>query len=696
MHANRKDINMLEIASDNPIQEDKDDILGFKNISNKIANDIKAFSCGKETFTMAIEGEWGSGKTSLVNLIEKKIKEKKKDEGESNVTIVHFNPWMISDVEQLTKYFFIELMKEIVRIDFDTKLKENILQDIKAFVKILTPDSVSLKPLGIGVDYKFDKQIKEKTLHELKSTINGYLKEVGKKIVIIIDDIDRLTDKEIETLFRLIKGVADFDNIIYILLYDKQVVAKSLEKFKSERGEKYLDKIVQYTVSIPRPFSGQLAQELDKKIWQILGKLKKDDKKYIFTEYDTERWYVIHENRHIDKYIKNLRDLNKIIAIMSFEYPIVCEDVDFIDYFILALIKLNNIALYNSIKNNPKSYIAIKEMLKEINDIEKEVLENFEKDGRFLKYRELLGVIFPVFSKDDHTSYQVDNIHKSKPLASATYFSNYFAFDPSPNTISHKEYCAIKDLMFSKKQKEFRESIIQLDNEGKSRMFIDMFYEVDFEDLNISDNKLYNVAIDIFSVAYLVQDGVYDEYVELVHVNPDSIYIGFGLDLLGKLRDKKRIDNIFKDKQVSLLTKSYILYCYKKRNKQFLTGEHFNMLDSKIKLEFEKLTLKEILDNKDLNGTKVLHHMKDYGLFDNMAIKLREKIFSSDEWFFKILNLFKYWHKSSSKNRYLINKELLKEVLPIEEIDAYIKNLDIKSLNKEEKELLDIWHREDF
>ncbi|MDR1007266.1 MAG: KAP family NTPase [Campylobacteraceae bacterium] len=675
---------MLTKAIDKPTREDEEDILGFENISYKIADSIKAFPNGEKTFTIAIEGEWGSGKTSLMNLVENKIKD--------NVTLVYFNPWMVSDVEQLTKYFFAELIKELIRIDFDIKLKEDILKDVGTFVKTITPDSISFELFGFGVNYEIDKQAKEKTLYELKSTINGYLKKLDKKIVIIIDDIDRLTNKETETLFRLIKGIADFDNIIYMLLYDKQVVANSFEEFKNEKGEKYLDKIIQYSISVPRPFSGQLMQELDKKMGQILENLKKDKKKNIFTKNDEYRWYVIRKYKHIDKYIKSLRDLNKIITIMSFEYPMVCEDVNFIDYFMISLIKLNNVALYNSIKNNPESYIAIKEVLKEISDTKREILENFEKDGRFLDHKELLGIIFPVFSK----SYQIDNIHKNKPLASAAYFDNYFAFDPSLNTISHKEYRTIKDLMFNTKQKEFRESIIQLDNKGKSRMFIDMFYEIDFDNLNISDDKLYNGTINIFSVVYLVKEGIYDEYMKLIHIDPDFIYIQFGLNLLDKLKDKKRIDNVFENKQILLLTKSYILYDYKEQKKQFLTDEHFNILYSKVKSEFEKLTLEEIFNNKDLKGIKVLHHMKQYGLFDNISVKFREIIFSSNEWFFKILNLFKYWQQSSSGNKYLINKEFIKEVSPIEEIDTYIKTLNTKSLTKKEKELLDVWHRENI
>ena len=80
------------------------------------------------------------------------------------------------------------------------------------------------------------------SLEKIKSRINIYLKNLDKKIVIIVDDIDRLTDEETEFIFRLTKGIADFDNLIYILLYDKGIVAKSLQHLKKKMEKSILKK----------------------------------------------------------------------------------------------------------------------------------------------------------------------------------------------------------------------------------------------------------------------------------------------------------------------------------------------------------------------------------------------------------------------------------------------------------------------
>ncbi|MBD3798196.1 MAG: hypothetical protein IE887_10850, partial [Campylobacterales bacterium] len=217
---------------DGPITDESKDILGFKSLAERISSSIVHSSFDtKNAFTISLEGKWGSGKTSLVNLIKKDLKNNHKDK----IVIMEFNPWLVTDFEQLIKYFFSELLKEITYESFDAKLKEDIWKDIKKFVSFFTPDKVQVGVGDLKVSYNpKDTLFKEKdeTLLSLKIKINDYLKNLNRRIVIIIDDIDRLTDKETEAFFRLIKGIADFNNIVYLLLYDKTVVAKSLETFK--------------------------------------------------------------------------------------------------------------------------------------------------------------------------------------------------------------------------------------------------------------------------------------------------------------------------------------------------------------------------------------------------------------------------------------------------------------------------------
>lgn len=241
---------------DIPITNKKDDMLHFSKVTQSISKRIIDYK-QKDSLIISIEGEWGSGKTSFANLM--------KDDLRDNVTLIHFNPWMVNGFEELVRYFFSELLKEICFDNFEAKLKEEIIKDFKSFLSIITPNTIKFKTPILEADFNTKETFfseDEESLYTLKNKLNGYLEKLDKKIVIIIDDINRLTDKETETFFRLIKGIADFNNIIYVLLYDKEIVANSLKKFKNEKGEKYLDKIVQYSLSLPKAHNSVLRNEL--------------------------------------------------------------------------------------------------------------------------------------------------------------------------------------------------------------------------------------------------------------------------------------------------------------------------------------------------------------------------------------------------------------------------------------------------
>ena len=83
--------------------------------------------------------------------------------------------------------------------------------------------------------------------------------------------------------------------------------------------------------------------------------------------------------------------------------------------------------------------------------------------------------------------------------------------------------------------------------------------------------------------------------------------------------------------------------------------------------------------------------MKEYKLpLEKISNDLNEKIYKSKEDFFEVLDFFKYWQQSSSGNKYLMNKQLMKEFFTFDKIDDYIANLDV-NLDKERKELIDTY-----
>ena len=189
---------------------------------------LKNTNLSKESFAVGITGEWGSGKSTFLNTMKKEIKEAKFAE------IVEFNPWLCNSPEQVTQDFFATLIDKLS--PKHSTLSRNINKYAKLLNKIAKP---SLSFFGIDLDLTPS----DDSLNKLKENISDKLAKLPKKVVILIDDTDRLEGNEVFEILRLIRNTADFKNVIYIATYDKEYVTDVLKGNKIKDPSAYLEKI---------------------------------------------------------------------------------------------------------------------------------------------------------------------------------------------------------------------------------------------------------------------------------------------------------------------------------------------------------------------------------------------------------------------------------------------------------------------
>ena len=77
------------------------------------------------------------------------------------------------------------------------------------------------------------------------------LKEISKPITVILDDIDRLSSDELQSILKLVRVTGNFPNIVYVLSFDKNRVIKTLNDNNID-GQDYLEKIIQIPFDIPQ------------------------------------------------------------------------------------------------------------------------------------------------------------------------------------------------------------------------------------------------------------------------------------------------------------------------------------------------------------------------------------------------------------------------------------------------------------
>jgi len=269
-----------------------------------------------EGLVMAVYGAWGSGKTSLLNFLLHYLQEKPEDE---QPIYMSFNPWWFSGQEGLTRLFFDQLQSKIKGQKSKIKKLRNRLAD---FADVVSKVPIPYASAGEAVSALVREKTKD--VVEIKEEIADLLKDYGSTILILIDDIDRLTAEEIRQLFRLVKAIADFPNIIYILLFDKSVVIEALKQVQNVSGEDYLEKIVQVPFELPLPDKIALRRMLFENLNKIFGDLPPG-------LFDQNHWNNVYFDG-IDHFINTPRDIVRLTNTLSVTYPAVKGEVNPIDF----------------------------------------------------------------------------------------------------------------------------------------------------------------------------------------------------------------------------------------------------------------------------------------------------------------------------------------------------------------------------
>ena len=211
-------------GSDKPIESLRDDKLNRSSFSEQLAQAILSYKL-KDNLTVGLYGKWGTGKTSIINMVLEVIEDKTKDDTDKPI-IVKFNPWNYSDRTQIISQFFNTLLPAINSKSSNRKMKKvgKLFEDYSAILEyadlipIVGRYISPIKNILPGVGKNITEVSKNKSsLDNLKNKIITELGTLSQKIIIIIDDIDRLNNEQIRLIFQLVNCIAGFPNMIYLL-----------------------------------------------------------------------------------------------------------------------------------------------------------------------------------------------------------------------------------------------------------------------------------------------------------------------------------------------------------------------------------------------------------------------------------------------------------------------------------------------
>jgi len=391
----------------------------------------------RTSLAIGIHAPWGEGKTSVLNLIRQRLLE-------SEIICLEFNPWRYPGEDKLLKNFFFDLAKTI-GVSLETT-SEKAGRAIKKYSKGLA----WMGFIGIKADEALaalSELVPDAEIEELKARIEEQLGKATKKVVVIIDDIDRLDITEIQALFRIVKLSANFPNVVYILSFDEKRVADAIKNLYGdniEAGANFLEKIIQISLPLPPASSRALLELTVRDINHAL-----DSAEINLTDAQEEQFTKLFQNAFKDR-IKTPRKIKRMSNALNFAFPLMRDEVDNLDLLFIEYIKSFYPLLYNAIRENGELILDFTqgdEILGHKNvDLHNVISDNLTKALADVPLHERKGIdtllidFFPglselaLFSQSLNTSPR--NNERIQRISFRNYFWRYFSYGVEPHDVS--------------------------------------------------------------------------------------------------------------------------------------------------------------------------------------------------------------------------------------------------------------------
>jgi len=691
----------LSIRIDKPIEKDEDDLLGYKEFAKDIAKTLHDFhnQKNKDGVVLSIEGEWGSGKTSVINLIVNNLSLINEKVKYTNYlpfkyefypfVIVSFNPWMFSTLDSIFLSFFSEVSKAVEKENPMLAIENRVGNLMKEYGSLIAKYTPTLQKDNVSTLLSLAD--KSPSILEIKDQLNSELLKLNKKILIVIDDMDRLLDKELMLMLQLVKGVADFKNVIYLLSYDKDVVSSSIETFKQEKGFAYLDKIVQFPISIPKKSNAILFNYLTMKIDSFIKEEFDDD--IIFQQ---DRWDIISSS--LMKFFENFRDVNRFLNIFFFEFYSFSKDVNLVDFIAITTIKLFDPKSYDFVVSNIHLFLysKINYSLHGYSDYEK-----WKKDSKVIideaidkQYtRKILFELFPEVEDDSIYTYKEEAKLSHKRICDENYVDMYFQLNIKSSTISHGDYNKLESSLLSNNIVSFMSLI---PTTQKVNVFTELLNE------KIEKNKSFYIEKIPLIINNLLICSSKNEKEETTNNLFNSMNINRRLQLEALILTKYIKDDsikaflniILKNTRINVTVRALFLYWISTTEKE----EDVYILDK----DKKEIYLKKMMDlvlSTDISD--IVNGNESLSVFSVLKNKNIEKIKEDIKKFINketnniliVLNAFKSYYSSSSEGTvFYIKKKTLFFYLTKDYVDEKIEKLE--NLDENEISIIEMYKDE--
>jgi hypothetical protein len=742
-----KDVH--EFASDRPIACVKDDLLGRASFAMDLADAISSWH-GNDSLVVALNGDWGSGKSSIKNMAVSILESKDINKPD----IIDFSPWEWAAQEKITASFFNEISKSIGKKDRSKSGKklaaalkrygqylntgESIVSGISAalptlfilativgiggsiydekwikttsltllsfmafWATILKWGSKFLK--NLGGNFEAIAKEKERGLSDIRKELKDLLSERSNSLVVVMDDLDRLTTDQLRMVFQLVKANVEFPNVVFLLLFQRDLVEEKLSDGK-QLGCEYLEKIIQVPFDIPKLETSRLHGLLFSKLDNIL-----EQNHAALQMFDAGYWGNIFHGS-LCSYFNNLRDVYRYTSTLSFHFSLLrgkgAFEVNPVDLMAVECIRLFEPRIYKELCRSKGLFTGhYSERYGKSKDDIKEVVNNvFNKatDGKKEIIKRLLQQLFPdigliINSIDGHSLSFDGAMLKEMRICHYSNYDKYFQFAIPDGDVSNSD---LKEMLsLTSEAIKLSSFILSLKERGIIENGLARLFACT-EDIPIENG--YEYLKGLLDVGDIVGHSSYG----YTYFDSHSYLVSSVIQFL------RRIDNVdnrsalllrcFKDSKGISVVERILQKDENHRTKSIdeiiFSDFHFDLLKNEFVYKLEYMA-----DNSPLNligddhFASFLFRWQRWGDAD----KLLSWLYLQTDNAKGCVDFLKAFLTQSSitqggdyvaKMKYIINIDDIEQFLPVDRIIMNLKDIDIKSLDDNAKITIDAFN----
>lgn len=433
-------------SPDAPIQSTKEDLLGRANFASVLTRAIVGTS-RPDSFVVGIHGKWGTGKSSVINLIVEQISELNKSAKSDSEKLypLRFNAWNFSNQNQLVFQFLKQFRAHLLKFQGPAnKIAERIASALDDYAEALAPP-LELVPYGGKIMSIFRGARKiigpSKEIEDVFDQVAKQSAELRRRTIVLIDDIDRLNASEIRQVFQLVKLTARFPYVTYVLAFDRAAVASALQDTGVDSGEEYLEKIVQVSFDLPSISEATLTSFITKGIDSLLTR-------YNPAYLDMHRFGTLFHSGFRGSFT-SVRHVRRFLNGLEFSLSLIGHEVNGADIIGIEALKTFYPRTFDVVRANRALFAGhIDPLTKELGPQEyrkklDQALSSTNELNEDLK--NLLTKLFPKVEYGYSTTHTVygdgseTEWEKTYRVATERYFDAYFQLTLSPSEVSVAE-----------------------------------------------------------------------------------------------------------------------------------------------------------------------------------------------------------------------------------------------------------------